>query len=188
MTNAGAKAGDVLLLTKPLGTGIVATALKFDRVDAGLAAEAVQSMRTLQPRRSRSGLAAGAIHACSRVTGFGILGHGSEMAEASGVTLAINARLVPLFSGVLAIAAQNQSRGMGTNQEHFGPGVQMDPAIGVEMTCLLYDPQTSGGLLVAVSREVAGEVQAALAAAGVPAVRIGTVQPAIPQVRIAVHS
>ena len=189
MTNAGAKAGDVLLLTKALGTGVVATALKFDRVDAGLAAEAVQSMRTLNRAAAETlqALPAGTIHACTDVTGFGLIGHGSEMAQASGLTLAIDAPAVPLFGGVLAIAGQNRSRGLGTNQEHFGPGVQMDPAIGLEMTMLLYDPQTSGGLLLAVNREAAADVQAALRAAGVRVARIGTVEPVIPQVRIVVH-
>jgi selenide, water dikinase len=189
LTNAGAKAGDVLLFTKALGTGVVATALKFNRVDAVLAAEAVQSMRTLNRAAAETlqALPAGTIHACTDVTGFSMMGHGSEMAQASGVTLAIDAPAVPVFNGALAIADRNRSRGMGTNLEHFGPGVQMDPAIGVEMTCILYDPQTSGGLLLAVNRDAAGEVQAALAAAGVRASRIGTVEPAIPQVRIVVH-
>jgi len=189
MTNGGAKVGDVLLFTKALGTGVVATALKFDRVDAGLAAEAVESMRTLNrvAAETLQTFPAGTIHACTDVTGFGMMGHGSEMAQASGVTLAIDAPRVPVFSGALAIAGQNRSRGLGTNLEHFGPGVQMDPAIGYELTCLLYDPQTSGGLLLAVNREAAGDVQAALVAAGVRAARIGTVEPAIPEVRIVVH-
>jgi selenide, water dikinase len=189
MTNAGAKVGDVLLFTKALGTGVVATALKFDRVDAGLAAEAVESMCTLNrvAAETLQTFPAGTIHACTDVTGFGMMGHGSEMAQASGVTLAIDAPRVPVFSGALAIAGQNRSRGLGTNLEHFSPGVQMDLAIGVEMTCILYDPQTSGGLLLAVNREAADNVQAALMAAGVRAVRIGTVEPAIPEVRIVVH-
>ena len=113
LSNAGARPGDVLFLTKPLGTGIVGTAIKFDRVDATLAAEAVRSMRTLNRAAAEAlqTLPAGAVHACTDVTGFGLIGHATEMARASGVTLAIDAGVVPLFAGVLAIAAQNRRAG-----------------------------------------------------------------------------
>jgi selenide,water dikinase len=177
LANAGARAGDVLYLTKPLGTGIVGTAIKFDRADPALAEEAVRSMRTLN-RAAAEALQlfpAAVIHACTDITGFGLIGHASEIAQASRVTMTIEAGQVPVFKGVLAIASGNRSGGLESNEEHFGKGVQIGPGIDPDRVTILFDPQTSGGLLVAVSSESAGPVHAALAAAGVVAVRIGSV-------------
>src|SRR5204862_2031495 len=89
LTNAGARPGDVLFLTKPLGTGIVGTAIKFDRADAALVEAVVASMRTLNRAAAEAlqTLPAGSVHACTDVTGFGLIGHGTEIARASGVTL-----------------------------------------------------------------------------------------------------
>ena len=131
LSNAGARPGDVLFLTKPVGTGIVGTAIKFDRVDATLAAEAVRSMQTLNRAAAEAlqTLHAGAVHACTDVTGFGLIGHATEMARASGVTIAIGAGVVPLFPGVLEIAEQNRSGGMGSNQEHFAPSTHVEPGV-----------------------------------------------------------
>ena len=180
LTNAGAKAGDVLFLTKPLGTGIVGTAIKFDRASSTLIDDAVRSMRTLNRAAAEAlqALPAGTVHACTDITGFGLAGHGSEMARASGVTLVIDATKLPVLSGVLAMASTNRSGGMGSNEEHFGEAIQMDPALDSALALLLYDPQTSGGLLIAVSHEAASMVSEALAAANVDASRIGTVEAA----------
>jgi selenide,water dikinase len=189
LTNAGARPGDVLFFTKSLGTGIIATAVKFNRADPQLAADAIASMRTLNRAAAEAlqALPAGSVHACTDVTGFSLMGHGSEMAQASGVTLAIDAGEVPFFAGVLALAAGNRSGGMQTNREHFSPGVRLDPSIGADMERLLYDPQTSGGLLVAAKQDAADAVGAALRDAGVRATRIGTVAAAMPGVRIVVR-
>ncbi len=178
LTNGGARPGDVLFLTKPLGTGIVGTAIKFDRCPAPLAKEAALSMRTLNRAAAEAiqRLPAGAVHACTDVTGFGLAGHGSEMAHASGVTLAIAASAVPSFGGVLEMAAANKSGGLGANQEHFGGGVEIQPGVPGAFEWLLFDPQTSGGLLIAAPAAAAGQVEAALASAGVRASRIGVVQ------------
>src|SRR5207253_11899 len=110
--------------TKPLGTGIVGTAIKFDRVPAALAAEAIESMRTLNRAAAEAlhTLPSGSIHACTDVTGFGLLGHATEMAAASGVTLSFDASALPIFAGVLEIARANRSGGMASNQAHFGAG------------------------------------------------------------------
>jgi selenide,water dikinase len=178
LTNAGAKAGDLLFLTKPLGTGIVGTAIKFDRASSVLIDDAVRSMRTLNRAAAEAlqTLSPGTIHACTDVTGFGLAGHGSEMARASGVTLVIEAKKLPVFNGVLAIASANRSGGMGSNQEHFGEMIQVDPALDGALESLLYDPQTSGGLLIAVSPDAAGAARKALAEADVEASLIGTVE------------
>jgi selenide, water dikinase len=184
LSNAGARPGDVLFLTKPVGTGIVGTAIKFDRVDATLAAEAVRSMQTLNRGAAEAlqTLHAGAVHACTDVTGFGLIGHATEMARASGVTIAIGAGVVPLFPGVLEIAEQNRSGGMGSNQEHFAPSTHVEPGVDRVHEIVLYDPQTSGGLLIAADAASADEVAASLSRAGVPARAIGvceTVEPGI---------
>ena len=189
LTNAGARPGDVLFLTKPLGTGIVGTAIKFDRVDPALAEEAVQSMRTLNRAAAEAlqALPGGAVHACTDITGFGLVGHASEMARASGATLIIEAGLVPVFTGVLAMAERNRSGGMGSNQDHFGGQVTIDAAVGADLECVLYDPQTSGGLLVAAAGDAAGQVAAALRDAGVRVSKIGSVADAKPEVGIVVR-
>src|SRR5947208_11008972 len=102
LSNAGAKPGDVLFLTKPLGTGIIGTAIKFDRAEPALAEQAVRSMRTLNRAAAEAlqALPAGAVHACTDITGFGLIGHASEIAKGSGVTLSIAAAQVPVFMGV----------------------------------------------------------------------------------------
>ncbi len=181
LSNAGARPGDVLFLTKPLGTGVVGTAIKFDRVPPALADEAIQSMLTLNRAAAEAleALPPGAVHACTDITGFGLLGHGTEMAAASGVTLVINAGQVPMFDGVLKIARQNRSGGMESNQEHYGGAVQADAGIDDDLALLLYDPQTSGGLLIAVNPDFAAAAAGALEAAGVRAARIGHAQPPV---------
>ena len=176
LANGGARAGDVLFLTKPLGTGFVGTAIKFDRVDPALAAEAVLSMRTLNRAAAEAlhALPPGMVHACTDVTGFGLIGHATEVARASGVTLTLEASKIPVFTGVLAIASQNRSGGLGSNLAHFSAGVVVEPGVDADREAILYDPQTSGGLLVAVSEGAADTVGDVLEAAGVRAVRIGT--------------
>ncbi len=175
LSNTGAKPGDVLFLTKPIGTGIVGTAIKFERVAPALAAAAVASMQTLNRAAAEAlqTLAHGAVHACTDITGFGLIGHALEVARGSGVSLEITARKLPFFDGVLAIAAENQSGGLTTNQEHFAPAVAVDPGVDPAIVSVLYDPQTSGGLLIASSPDTAGEVEACLRAAGVAAHTIG---------------
>ena len=178
LTNAGARVGDVLFLTKPLGTGIVGTAIKFDRVPSALAEEAVESMRSLNRVSAEviQRLPSPAVHACTDITGFGLAGHASEMARASGVTIRIDASRLPLFHGVLGIAAANRSGGLGTNQEHFGRGVRVEAGVPRELEWILFDPQTSGGLLIAAANESADQVAGALAEANVRATRVGLVQ------------
>jgi selenide,water dikinase len=177
LTNAGAWPGDVLFLTKPLGTGIVATAMKFDRIDSAAARPAIDSMRTLN-RAAAEALATLAppyVHACTDITGFGLAGHGTEMAAASGVTLEIRAGAVPVFEGVAAIAERNRSGGLASNEEHFGGAVDIRSSVPRPLVPILFDPQTSGGLLVAVSEAAAGQAEAAFDAAGVKGSRIGRV-------------
>ena len=175
LSNAGARAGDVLFLTKPLGTGVVGTAIKFDRAAPALVDEAVESMRTLNRAAAEAlqALPLGFVHACTDITGFGLVGHGSEMAAASGVTLVVEAGKVPIFRGAREIARANRSGGMLSNEEHYARGVAAGETLDPALLSLLYDPQTSGGLLIAAARESAEAVADALSGAAVNAARIG---------------
>jgi selenide, water dikinase len=116
-----------------------------------------------------------------------LIGHATEMARASGVTILIDAGDVPLFDGVLKIARRNQSGGMGSNRDHFASGVTVEPGVDADLESLLYDPQTSGGLLIASSAGAAERVAARLREAGVAAKPIGTVTAAHAGVSILVR-
>jgi selenide,water dikinase len=177
LSNALARPGDALILTKPIGTGIVATAIKFARVRQDTVDAAVQSMVRLNRRAAEALRArpAGQVHACTDVTGFGLVGHAHHMAMASGVTIEIEVASVPVLEGVPALVPANRSGGLGTNLAHFGVDVEADPGVDPDRLALLYDPQTSGGLLAAVAADEAEAIVAGLQAAGEPATRIGTV-------------
>jgi selenide,water dikinase len=178
LTNAGAKAGDRLILTKPLGTGIVGTAIKFGRAPHQVVEDAVISMRTLNKAAAEAIAGLEGIHACTDITGFGLIGHASEMAAASHVTITIDAAAVPVFPRVLEMVGQNKSGGMNTNREHFGPGVDFGSAVSADLRDLFFDPQTSGGLLIAASAATASSVIQALEKAGILAKTVGIVETA----------
>jgi selenide,water dikinase len=177
--NAGARPGDVLFLTKPLGTGIIATALKADRVADALVSAAVESMLRLNRAASEAlaSLPEGAVHACTDITGFGLIGHGTEMAVASSVTLEIETASVPLLPGALDLAAANVPGGGRTNAQHFGPEVQVSPGVSNDLLAVLHDPQTSGGLLASVDRAHAGAAEALLRQVDPATRRVGGVTP-----------
>lgn len=175
LTNAGAQPGDELFLTKPIGTGVVGTAIKFQRAPEALVLDAVRSMTMLNRSAAEVLRRARGVHACTDVTGFGLIGHASEMAAASGVTIEIESASVPVFPAIHDHVKQNRSGGMQTNAAHFGDRVTVDPGVGEILVWLLYDPQTSGGLLAAVDPASAGQVRADLERAGVPVARIGRV-------------
>jgi selenide,water dikinase len=175
LANGGARPGDVLILTKPIGTGVIGTAIKFDRVKPAIVDEAVSAMRTLNKAAADVLSRLDGVHSCTDITGFGVIGHTTEMADASQVTMALSAAAVPVFTGVLDMVQQNRSGGMVSNREHFASGVQFNPSVPVEMQNLLFDPQTSGGLLVAVDPLLADLAMQSLGAAGVSAWRIGKV-------------
>jgi selenide, water dikinase len=175
-SNAGARPGDRLLLTKPLGTGVIATAIKFDRASPAIADAAIASMTTLN-RAAAEALATipAAVHACTDITGFGLAGHACEVARASGCTLNVQLVALPLLDGALDLVDANTPGGARTNREHFGDAVRLDPGLDERRVKLLYDPQTSGGLLVAIAPEALDTALQALARLGVRAHTIGTV-------------
>ncbi len=150
LTNAGARVGDRLILTKALGTGVVGTAIKFERAPEELVARAIESMRTLNQKASSILKDIPGVHACTDITGFGLAGHASQMATASSVTLSIDSSRLPVFDGVLALVSQNKSGGMSTNFEHYAQGCGFQNSVPAPLHDLIFDPQTSGGLLVTV--------------------------------------
>jgi selenide,water dikinase len=116
------------------------------------------------------------VHSCTDITGFGLVGHSTEMASASGVTLVLTAPRLPILPGALELAASSRSGGLTSNREHFGPGVQSE-GIARDILDVCYDPQTSGGLLAAVDPERVDEVMARLQAAHVSAAVVGRAVP-----------
>jgi selenide, water dikinase len=177
LANGGAQPGDVLVLTKAIGTGIISTALKFGRAPQAAIDAATQSMAMLN--RAAAGvletLPRGAVHACTDITGFGLIGHASEMAAASHCSIEIEAARVPILQGVRELAPGNSPGGAGTNREHFESGVAINAGVDVSLADLFYDPQTSGGLLIAVAEVASESLLSSLAAARVVSARIGRV-------------
>jgi selenide, water dikinase len=177
LSNAGAKPGDVLFLTKPLGTGVISTAIKFDRVAQDAMAAAIRSMRTLNRAAAEAMLGVDGVSACTDITGFGLIGHASEMAAASKVTLALRAAALPLFPGAAQLVSRNKTGGMKTNREYFSPWTRVENGVDPLILDLAYDPQTSGGLLIAIAAAQADRLADALERAGVEAARIGDARP-----------
>jgi selenide,water dikinase len=162
ITNAGAKAGDAIVLTKPIGTGIIATAVKKNKASREDEEAIIMSMICLNRIASEEALAAG-MNACTDVTGFGLIGHASEMAAASGVGIEIEARKVPLFHNTLDYAAGKMIPGGGVaNKTFYSPRVRKTDALDEVLYDVLNDPQTSGGLLIALPREKADQLVSAL--------------------------
>lgn len=179
LSNAGARPGDVLFLTKAIGTGIVGTAIKAGRAPEAIVQAAVRSMTALNRPAAEvmRALPAGHVHGCTDITGFGLLGHASEMAAASHVTLCIDTAAVPLLTGARELTAGNRPGGLASNLDHFERGVAAAAGIDEDRLWLMYDPQTSGGLLIAAAPEHAAGVDRALMGAGVAAAKIGVVLP-----------
>jgi selenide,water dikinase len=147
-------------------------------------------MRTLNRAASEAlqDMPAGVVHACTDVTGFGLIGHAAEIATASNVALMVEAAHVPRFEGVLPLVAQNRSGGLTSNREYFGEMTDVEPSVALELLDLLYDPQTSGGLLVAVARDAVDRMIAAFDAAGISATRIGEVRSSAGGARVVVRA
>jgi len=178
VTLARARAGDVLVLTKPIGTGVLTTALKRDLLAATDLAPAVKSMTTLNAGAARAMRATGGgVHAATDVTGFGLLGHLHNMLAASGMSAELDAAAVPLLAKAAELAASGAVPG-GTkrNREALAPHVTFNPAVAEPVRVLLFDAQTSGGLLIAVEADRVNTLLAALEREGTPAAaRIGRI-------------
>ena len=182
LTNAGGRAGDVLLLTKPLGTGILTTALKRDEIGEDGLAEAVRVMTALNDKAAAVALAHGAT-AATDVTGFGMLGHLSNILRSSGVGALLDADSVPILAGARELAERGVVPG-GTKRNREAVEVTWAADVEEPDRWLLADAQTSGGLLFAVPADQARAARAALEAAGTPAARIVGRLTAEPGIRV----
>lgn len=172
----GARPGDVLLLTKRLGTGLLVSGRRQGRTNDGDLDAAIDQMRTLN-RVASEVLAGHGIRGATDVTGFGLLGHGLEMARASGARLAFDAAALPALGGALDVArAGVETGGAGHNRRFTAPALVVSDGVAPELVALAHDPQTSGGLLAAVPPSSLDAVEAGLGAAGVGAWRVGTVE------------
>ena len=173
----GAAVGELVYLTKPLGTGLITTAAKFEEAAPEHIEAATASMLELNRSAARLACEVGAT-ALTDVTGFGILGHGYELASASGVGLRLEASTLPLLPGAAEYAYRGVVTGGGArNREYLAGKVSVEDAVGDDLQHLLFDPQTSGGLLFAVRAAQRDEVERRSAEGGVPVWRIGEVVP-----------
>ncbi|MFL6373131.1 MAG: selenide, water dikinase SelD [Pyrinomonadaceae bacterium] len=155
ITNSGAKPGDVLILTKPIGTGAINTAVKNGIAAPATEKAAVETMSRSSATASKTMVRLGA-NACTDITGFGLLGHAFEMAKGSSVKLNIDSKGVPLLPDVLGLIAQGMlTRGDKNNRVYVGDAVQISPAVSREMQSALFDPQTAGGLLISLPETAA---------------------------------
>ncbi len=179
LTNSAAQPGDSLLFTKAIGTGVISTAIKRGEADFTWIRAAVRSMTTLNKAAAvvvTSG--AFAVHSMTDITGFGLLGHAREMAVGSGVSLRIRASQVPLLPGALeCVRGKHVPGGLKSNRQFSEACVEAEASVPQDVLTLLYDPQTAGGLLIAVAEGDAEGLAAELQRAGVDAVVIGEVLP-----------
>ncbi len=176
LRKGGARPGDVLLLTKPLGTGLLVSGARQGRTATADLEAAIASMRALN-RAAAEVLVAAGIRGATDVSGFGLLGHGLEMARASGARLVFDAAAIPALPGALVLAASGiETGGGGHNRRHVAPALEVAAGVTVPLVALAHDPQTSGGLLASVPEDVVRAVEAGLAAVGVPSWLIGRVE------------
>lgn len=184
-TNAGARAGDVLVLTKPIGSGVMTTAVKNGKLPVEELAEAIAVMTTSN-RSARDAGARVGVHACTDVTGFGLLGHAFEMADGADVTLTLNAGSVPLMARARELArAGTLTRAHKSTREHLGTRLQVDEGVEAALLGVLLDAQTSGGLLFSVAASASDALISELRKGGTPcAAVIGSVSPPRPEIRL----
>ncbi len=176
LRKGGARPGDVLLLTKPLGTGLLVSGARQGRTSEADLAGAIDGMRGLNKAASEVLVAAG-IRAATDVTGFGLLGHALEMARASGTRFVFDTSALPALPGALELAAAGiETGGAAHNRRFVASALEVGPSVAPELVTLAHDPQTSGGLLAAIPPDRLAEVEAAFASADVPHWRIGLVE------------
>jgi len=177
LANRGAKPGDALVLTKPLGTGVIATAIKNGKAQSSWIDAAVQSMTTLNKQAAELiGQNQYRVHAMTDVTGFGLIGHAREMALASDVSLTLFSRDVPVLPGALdCIRSGHVPGGLKANREFAECVVGYEAPIAEDLKTLLFDPQTSGGLLISIAGDDREQLVLDMQSAGISACHIGNV-------------
>ena len=179
LANSGAQVLDALILTKALGTGVISTAIKKGKANPAWIEGAVRSMTTLNASAAEVAQRESfTVHAATDITGFGLIGHARELALASGVTIRINSAKVPLLPGAMdCVRAGFIPGGLTANREFAECHVHFEQHVPEEMRTILFDPQTAGGLLLAVAQQDAKKMLTALEGTGLQAVEIGTVLP-----------
>jgi selenide,water dikinase len=177
LANGGAQPGDALVLTKPLGTGVISTAIKSGKAKSSWIDGAVQSMTTLNKQAAELiGKKQYRVHAMTDVTGFGLIGHARELALASNVALRFLAKDIPILPGALdCIRAGDIPGGLKANREFAECVVGYEASIEAELKTLLFDPQTAGGLLISIADEDSAEFVLELDNLGIPARHVGNV-------------
>jgi len=179
VTNAGARPGDSLILTKKLGTGLIANAFKADQIGEEDMVEAIASMIALN-RVAAEQMCRFGVHACTDVTGFGLLGHAAEMAEAGQVSLTFRASSVPMIGLALDLGAHPLGGGSRDNQLFLADAVGVEPDVPQARANVMFDAQTSGGLLIALPADRAESLLAALCENDVSAAIVGEVASGTP--------
>jgi selenide,water dikinase len=151
--NSGARPGDSIILTKPIGTGIISTGIKFEKADRDIIARSVETMLT-SGADAASAMCEFDVRGATDVTGFGLLGHIWELAQASKVTIEIDSARVPILPGALELAAEGVlTSGDRTNREYVGNDIDIPTHLSKELRSVLYDPQTAGGMLISIAPE-----------------------------------
>lgn len=172
LANVGAKPGDRLILTKPLGTGLLTTAIKAGMDDEEISSLVAETMATLN-RKAAELMIAARPHACTDVTGFGLLGHACEMVEDSDVGMLIHSASVPIFPGARDSCESGLvPAGLYRNKDFRMPCTEVAPGVPSSLVDIFFDPQTSGGLLIAVPSEEAAPLCNAMTDAGVESAAI----------------
>jgi selenide,water dikinase len=180
-TNSGARAGDLIILTKPIGTGVISTGIKKAHASDAVVAASVQTMLT-PGKYAAEAMQDFGVKGATDVTGFALLGHAWEMACASKVTIEIDAAAVPLLDGALELASQGMlTSGDKTNREYIGADVEIAGSVDENLLKLLFDPQTAGGMLIAIAESNAESLLAALRKNYPNAQVIGRVRPRGPR-------
>ena len=157
-TNAGARPGDAIILTKPIGTGVISTGIKLGKAPASVVSESIATMLT-PGKLAAEAIGKFDVKGATDVTGFSLLGHAWEVACASNVTIEIDSARVPLINGALELARVGLMTGADkTNREYVGEDISIADGIDVNLVKLLYDPQTAGGLLLAIAEDKADEL------------------------------
>lgn len=186
ITNAAARPGDALILTKPIGTGVIFNALRAGKIPyAGVERDVLPTVAALNRAAIEAALAFD-LHSCTDITGFGLAGHVFEMAKGSGTRTVLDFSAVPVYPGALEMYRRGVSTGNNQkNRAMLGDALEIRARLSAEEAELLVDPQTSGGLLLALPEAEADALMAALAARGVAAARIGVVEAGEPAVVVA---
>ena len=161
-TNSGARPGDALILTKPIGTGVISTGIKFARADEKVAQASIKTMLT-RGREAALAMQDFDVKGATDITGFALLGHAWELARGSQVTIEIDSASVPLIDGAMELAGLGLlTSGDRTNREYVGEDIEISDDVSKEMGSLLFDPQTAGGLLISIAPGRATELLARL--------------------------